>query len=55
MEEITTVGIDLAKAVFQIHAIDASGRVVLSRAVRRSAFLTLMTKIPPSLIGMEFR
>ena len=53
MEEVTTVGIDLAKSVFQIHAIDASGRVVLSRAVRRSAFLTLMAKIPPCLIGME--
>jgi len=53
MEEITTVGIDLAKSVFQIHAIDASGRVVLSKAVRRSAFLALMAKIPPCLIGME--
>jgi hypothetical protein len=34
MEKITTVGIDLAKNVFQVHAIDASGAVIVSRAIR---------------------
>jgi len=34
MEAITTLGIDLAKSAFQIHAIDAAGRVVVSKAVR---------------------
>lgn len=53
MEEITTVGIDLAKTVFQVHAIDASGRVVVSKAVRRTAFLPLLSKIRPCLIGLE--
>jgi transposase len=53
MEEITTVGIDLAKTVFQVHAIDAVGRVIVSKAVRRSGFLALLAKIPPCLVGME--
>ena len=39
MESITTVGIDLAKSVFQIHAIDAAGKVVVAKAVRRRDFL----------------
>jgi transposase len=53
MEEITTVGIDLAKNVFQVHAIDSSGRVVISKAVRRAGFLPLLSKPPPCLIGLE--
>jgi transposase len=53
MEKITTVGIDLAKSVFQVHAIDASGAVIVSKAVRRSGFLQLLSKFPPCLIGME--
>ena len=53
MEEITTVGIDLAKSVFQIHAISGSGQVVMAKAVRRSGFLAQMGKIAPCLVGME--
>lgn len=53
MEEITTVGIDLAKNVFQVHAVDASGRVILNKAVRRAGFLALLSKFPKCLIGME--
>jgi transposase len=53
MDTITTVGIDLAKSVFQIHAIDAAGKVIVAKAVRRRDFLVFMRKMPPSLIGME--
>lgn len=53
MEKITTVGIDLAKNVFQVHAIDVSGQVVVGKAVRRAGFLQLLSKFPPCLIGME--
>lgn len=53
MEKITTVGIDLAKSVFQVHAIDAAGAVIVNKAVRRAGFLQLMTQLPPCLIGME--
>ena len=53
MEKITTVGIDLAKSVFQVHGVEALGQVMLSKAVRRSGLLALMAKLPPCLIGME--
>ena len=53
MEKITTVGIDLAKNVFQVHAVDAGGAVIVSRAVRRAGLLQLLSKFPRCLIGME--
>jgi len=53
MDDITIIGIDLAKNVFQVHAIGASGQVVVSKAVRRAALLPLLSRIPPSLVGME--
>lgn len=53
MEKITTVGIDLAKNVFQVHAVDALGHVVVAKAVRRAALLQLLSKFPPCLVGME--
>ena len=53
MNTITTVGIDLAKSVFQIHAINAEGKVVVAKAVRRRDFLSVVGKMPPCLIGME--
>lgn len=51
--QITTVGLDLAKRVFQVHAVDASGGVVVRKALRRSQVLPFFTRLPPCLIGME--
>lgn len=51
--QITTVGLDLAKSVFQVHAVDASGGVVVRKTLRRSQVLPFFTKVPPCLIGME--
>ncbi|WP_323039968.1 IS110 family transposase [Gemmobacter sp.] len=51
--EITTIGLDLAKNVFQVHGVDAEGRVVLRRKLRRSDLITFIGSIPPVLIGME--
>ena len=51
--QITTVGLDLAKRVFQVHAVDAPGEVVVRKALRRSQVLLFFTKLPPCLIGME--
>ncbi|SFL11619.1 Transposase [Mesorhizobium albiziae] len=51
--QTTTVGLDLAKRIFQIHAVDASGNVVVRKALRRSQVLPFFTKLPPCLIGME--
>ena len=51
--EITTVGLDLAKNVFQVHAISSTGEVVVRRALRRAQVMPFFSKLPPCLIGME--
>ena len=50
---ITTLGIDVAKNVFQLHGVDARGRAVLSRCVKRSQLLQAVASLPPCVIGME--
>jgi transposase len=50
---ITTVGIDLAKNVFQVHGVDARGKVVLRRQLRREQVAAYFVNLPPCLIGME--
>ena len=50
---ITTLGIDVAKNVFQLHGVDARGRAVLSRRVTRSQLLDAVASLPPCVIGME--
>jgi transposase len=51
--EITTIGLDLAKHVFQVHAVDAAGGVVLRRALRRAQLLPFFAKLSPCLVGIE--
>jgi len=51
--EITTIGLDLAKSVFQLHAVDTDGAIVWRKKVRRGALLETLAKIPACLIGME--
>jgi transposase len=53
MEEISTVGIDIAKSVFQVHAIDVGGDVVVRRQLRRQQMLKFFARVPPCLIGIE--
>ena len=53
MSNVTTVGIDLAKNVFSVHGVDASGHEVLRRTVRREQLLALIAQWPACLIGME--
>jgi transposase len=53
MGEITTIGIDLAKSVFQLHCVDAEGKTVLQRRLRRTQVLAFFAKQAPCLIGME--
>jgi transposase len=50
---VTTIGIDLAKSVFQLHGIDAQGEVVFRRKLRRSAVLDFLRDLPPCLVGLE--
>src|SRR5438105_11328022 len=53
MSEISTIGLDLAKNVFQVHAVDASGRVVLRRQLQRGAVEKFFAQLPPGTVGME--
>ncbi len=53
MNEVTTVGLDLAKRVFQVHGADAKGRPVLQRKLRREEVLSFFAKLPPCVVGME--
>ena len=53
MHKITTVGFDIAKSVFSVHGVDASGRTVLRKTVRRERLMELIATLPPCLIGME--
>jgi transposase len=51
--QITTIGLDLAKSVFQVHAITGAGEVVVRRALRRAQVLPFFEKLAPCLIGIE--
>lgn len=53
MRNVAAIGLDLAKTVFQIHAIDGAGTVVMRRTVRRSQLLDLFRKLPPTIVGLE--
>lgn len=53
MEEVSTIGLDLAKNVFQVHGIDAAGKVLVRRQLRRGEVLSFFARLQPCLIGME--
>ena len=53
MKEIATVGLDLAKNVFQVHAVDAAGAVVVRRQLRRAQVQLFFSRLAPCLIGIE--
>jgi transposase len=53
MEQVTTIGLDLAKSVFQLHGVDAEGRPILRRQLRRSQMLEVFQRLPACLVGME--
>jgi len=53
MTTITTIGLDLAKKVFQVHGVDAEGKVDVARKLRRKEVLAFFAKLPPCLVGME--
>src|SRR6202163_3580145 len=51
--QITTIGLDLAKNVFQVHGVDAGGQVVVRKSLRRSQMLPFFAKLPSCLVGIE--
>ncbi len=53
MQAVTTVGLDIAKSVFQVHGIDAQGQVAIRRQLKRRYVLAFFQKLPPCLVGIE--
>src|SRR3954469_17793888 len=53
MGEIRTIGLDLAKHVFQVHGVDANGDVVLRKQLRRGQVLSFFSRLPGCVVGME--
>ena len=53
MHTVTTIGLDIAKSVFQVHGIDAEDRVIIRRQLKRRYILAFFEKLPPCLIGIE--
>src|SRR5256885_8450503 len=51
--QITTIGLDIAKNVFQVHGIDAAEKVVVRKQLRRGQMMPFFASLPPCLIGME--
>ena len=51
--QITTIGLDIAKNVFQVHGIDAAEKVIVRKQLRRGQMLAFFKALPPCLVGME--
>jgi transposase len=53
MQTVTTIGLDIAKSVFQVHGVDAAGQVVIRRQLNRRQVLTFFERLSPCLVGIE--
>ena len=53
MQAVTTIGLDIAKSVFQVHGVDAHGNLVVRRQLRRRQVVPFFEKLPPCLVGLE--
>src|SRR5208282_3677355 len=53
MQAVTTIGLDIAKSVFQVHGVDATGQVVIRRQLKRRYVLAFFERLRPCLIGIE--
>ena len=53
MQTISTIGLDIAKSVFQVHGVDAAGQVAVRRQLKRRHVLAFFQKLPPCLVGIE--
>ena len=53
MQAVTTIGLDIAKSVFQVHGVDAQGSIATRRPLKRRQVLPFFKKLPPCLVGIE--
>ena len=49
----TTIGLDIAKQVFQVHGVDRAGKTVLRKQLKRGQVLAFFANLPPAVIGLE--
>ena len=52
MKTVTTIGLDIAKSVFQVHGIDAEGKVAVRKQLKRARVISFFMKLPPCVIGI---
>ena len=55
MQRVTTIGIDIAKSVFQVHGVDAAGNILVRRQLKRRNVLAFFQEMPPCLVGIGLR
>ena len=53
MQAVTAIGLDIAKSIFRVHAIDAKGNVVIPRQLKRRYVVAFFQRLPPCLVGIE--
>src|SRR6188768_2266355 len=53
MGEVSTIGLDIAKSVFQVHGVDAGGEVMIRKRISRAKVLEFFSALPPCLVGIE--
>ncbi len=53
MNSVTTIGLDIAKSVFQVHGVDESGETVIRQKLKQRYALLFFQKLPPCLVGIE--
>ena len=53
MQTVTTIGLDIAKSVFQVHGVDAAGQVVIRRQLKRRQVVSFFQRLPACLVGIE--
>jgi len=53
MQVVTTIGLDIAKSVFQVHGVDAEGKLLIRRQLKRRYVLAFFQKLSPCLVGIE--
>ena len=53
MQTVTTIGLDIAKSVFQVHGIDTEGKMLIRRNLKRRYVMAFFQKLSPCLVGIE--
>jgi transposase len=53
MKTVTTIGLDIAKSVFQVHGVDGEGKVAIRKQLKRARVIPFFMKLPPCVIGVE--